>query len=50
MVLGTAGVMVFFMTENMSYPMGFVDIWTVVNGAILAAQMLCIALVFGGRG
>ena len=49
MIFGAAGVMVFFMTENMSFPMEIVDIWTAVHGVILAAQMLCITLVLGVR-
>ena len=49
MVLGTAGVMLFFMTEDMNSPMGLADMWTIVNGAILLAEVLCVMLLLGGK-
>jgi uncharacterized protein YqhQ len=45
-VLGVLGVIVFLFTEDMSLSMGWVDRWTLLNVAILAIEILSIALMF----
>jgi len=46
-ILAVAGAVVFFLTEDLSLPIGIVDNWTVVNTAILALGLLCVLLSFG---
>ncbi|MCL2149493.1 MAG: hypothetical protein FWH51_00975 [Dehalococcoidia bacterium] len=45
-VLAIIGFVVFFLTEDMSLPMRFVDIWTIVNAVILIIGIISVMLVF----
>ena len=47
-ILAVAGVVVFFLTEDMSLPMQWIDIWTIVNAVILLAEIIAVRLVFKG--
>ena len=45
-ILAIVGAVLFFLTEDMSLTMKWVDIWTVVNALILLLEILGITLVF----
>ena len=44
-MMAAASAVVFYFTEDIRLPMGWVDIWTVVNALILGAEIVAIALV-----
>jgi heme/copper-type cytochrome/quinol oxidase subunit 2 len=46
LVLAIVGVVVFFLTEDMSLPMGMVDKWTIVNAVLLVVEVLAIIFVY----
>jgi hypothetical protein len=39
-ILGIAGILVFFLTQDLSLQMGTVDSWTIVNAALFVAEIL----------
>ena len=44
--MGIAGVVLFFLTENMNNEMGWVDIWTIVNAIMLVIGVVGMLLAF----
>jgi uncharacterized repeat protein (TIGR02543 family) len=44
--LGVAGIIVFFLTENMNNPMTMVDKWTIINAIIFVIELVAIAFIF----
>ena len=48
-VLGIIGAVVFLVTSDFNLPMGIADIWTIVNGVILLAGIICLILGFSGK-
>ena len=45
-VLAVVGIAIFFLTENTSLSMGWVDKWTIVNAIIFIVEILAITLTF----
>ncbi|MCL2678821.1 MAG: InlB B-repeat-containing protein [Dehalococcoidia bacterium] len=45
-ILAVIGVIVFFLTEDMSMPVRLVDIWTIVNATIFILEILVVVLIF----
>jgi len=49
LAISIAGIIVFLLTENMSYKMTLIDHWTIVNAILFVAEALCIAFVFKSK-
>lgn len=45
-ILAIIGGIVFLLTENMSFPMVLLDVWTIVNALILLAVLVFMVIVF----
>jgi H+/gluconate symporter-like permease len=45
-IMGVVGIVVFFLTEDMSRSMAMVDKWTIVNAIILAVEIIAIVFTF----
>jgi heme/copper-type cytochrome/quinol oxidase subunit 2 len=44
--MGIAGIIVFFLTEDLNRTMGLVDNWTIVNVIMLVVEVIAVAFVF----
>ena len=45
-ILAVIGIIVFILTEDMSLPMTFVDIWTLLNAVIFLLGIISMSLTF----
>jgi uncharacterized repeat protein (TIGR02543 family) len=48
-ILGIVGIVVFFLTEDMSRVMGWVDKWTIVNAIIFIVEIIAIVFTFKSK-
>ncbi|MCL1970703.1 MAG: DUF5979 domain-containing protein [Candidatus Bathyarchaeota archaeon] len=46
LAMGIAGIIVFFLTEDMKLPMILIDKWSIVNAVILLVEIIAIAFTF----